>query len=125
MGDTIEVLAGPTETIEVLGEPGEITVCEERAETIELTEGVRGEQGPAGPQGPVGPQGPAGGEVHVHEQAAAAAEWIIDHDLGARPTIVSVMDSAGTVVQGGVVNPSVNRTILSFTAPFSGTARLI
>jgi hypothetical protein len=60
---------------------------------------------------------------YVHEQALPSDTWTITHNLGFRPD-VSVTDSAGSEVEGGVNHPTVNQTVLTFSGAFSGTARL-
>lgn len=87
--------------------------------------GPQGEVGPQGPQGEVGPQGPPGAlgsDLHyVHHQGVPADTWIVEHALGKYPA-VSVVDSAGEEVRGDVRHESVNRSVLRFSAPFSGMA---
>lgn len=61
---------------------------------------------------------------YEHDQAISASVWTIDHNLGYRPTIVGVIDTAGTQVIGRVEHPTTMRTVLTFSAPFSGKARL-
>lgn len=75
--------------------------------------------------GPQGPQGPGGGAAasYIHDQSAAATTWIVNHTLGFYPN-VTVVDSAGTVVNGGVEYLSITQIRLTFSAPFSGKAYL-
>lgn len=73
-------------------------------------------------QGPPGPVG-AAQSTYVHEQAIPALVWTIDHSLGFWPDVI-VYDSSGREAEGTVTNPSVNRTTLTFSATFAGTARL-
>lgn len=60
---------------------------------------------------------------YSHEQTTPAIEWTIPHGLGFRPA-VAITDSAGTVVYGSVAHLSLNTTVVSFGAAFSGNARL-
>lgn len=83
---------------------------------------------PAGPVGPPGPQGPAGADgtgdaTFLHDQQAPASVWTIDHGLGKEPS-VTVIDSAGSQVIGDASFPTPNRVVLTFSAAFSGRARL-
>ena len=74
--------------------------------------------------GPVGPQGPPGiGSTFIFEQTTASAEWTVRHHLGRFPS-VTVVDSAGSVVIGDVDYIDENTLVLSFVAPFSGSAYL-
>ncbi len=59
------------------------------------------------------------------EQSVASALWVIDHQLGRYPALVTVVDSAGTVIYGGVSHPTANQTVLSFSTPLLGKARLV
>lgn len=61
--------------------------------------------------------------VHVHEQGSASDVWRIKHELDYQPN-VTVVDSAGTQVEGDVEYPSANEIVARFTAPFSGRAYL-
>jgi hypothetical protein len=72
-------------------------------------------------------RGPAGASFasFQYEQASASNVWVIDHGLGRTPTVIAVMDSAGTVIYGGVAHPTPDRTVLTFSAAFSGKARLL
>lgn len=60
---------------------------------------------------------------YVYTQEAASSEWVIDHNLGGRPSI-TVVDSAATTVIGEVSYVSNSRVIVRFTSPFSGFAYL-
>lgn len=93
---------------------------------VGLTPGQQIIQGPQGVQGPVGPRGADGvGAPYVHDQAVPADVWVITHNRGAIPTAVRVIDTAGTEVHGRVENPTLNQTILRFSAPFGGKASLL
>lgn len=58
-------------------------------------------------------------------QSSPASVWTIDHNLGRIPAGVSVVDSSGRVVNGGISHPSVNQTVIDLGVPFSGTVYLI
>lgn len=102
---------------------------------VEVTEigqpgpkGDPGTTGEPGPQGPVGPQGPPGlpgsaPQAYVHDQAFPEAVWTIVHNLGFNPN-VTVVDSAGTVVEGSVTYPGLDTVIVEFAFPFGGKAYL-
>ena len=78
-----------------------------------------------GPQGATGPQGPQGvsGGFFTFTQASPASTWTISHGLGYRPN-VSVVDSAGTQVEGNTVWSDINNLIITFSGAFSGVAYL-
>lgn len=76
-----------------------------------------------GPQGPPGPPGAPGGATYTHVQASPAAAWFITHGLGRRPS-VTVVDTAGTVVIGGVAYTSDDTVTVTFSGAFSGAAYL-
>lgn len=77
-----------------------------------------GEQGPPGVQGPIGED-----KNYTHYQGLASSTWTITHNLAKRPA-VTVVDSAGDEVEGGLQYLSENVLILTFSAAFSGTAYL-
>lgn len=82
------------------------------------------EQGPQGPQGPTGPAGESSQEVsYRHIQSTVSDTWQITHNLGWYPNI-TVVDSAGSVVEGEIDYTSENSLTLLFASPFSGTAYL-
>ena len=60
---------------------------------------------------------------HEHIQEVAAAVWTIEHGLGFVPNI-TVVDSAGTVVEGSYDYPDSNTVVLTFIGAFSGRAYL-
>lgn len=82
--------------------------------------GIQGIQGVQGVPGAVGPAGPSGAR-YVHSQLVASAVWIVAHGLDAFPS-VTVVDSAGTVVQGDIVYLDTSTIRLTFSAPFGGAA---
>lgn len=64
----------------------------------------------------------AGHDKHYqHNQTTPSATWDVVHNLGKLPSI-TVMDSAGNVVEGDYDNVSLNETILTFAGAFSGIA---
>ena len=78
-----------------------------------------------GPQGPAGPAGAAGasGGFFTFTQGSPASTWTIAHGLGYRPNI-SVVDSAGSQVEGNTVWTDINNLTITFSGAFSGVAYL-
>lgn len=70
-----------------------------------------------------GLQGPAVPVSYVHAQPIPSDTWAIQHDLGWHPN-VTVIDSAGTTVEGDIEYVSENTVTLRFSSGFSGTAYL-
>jgi hypothetical protein len=60
---------------------------------------------------------------YVHIQEVSSATWNITHGLGFTPNI-TVVDTAGTVVEGSYNYPNSNTVVLSFIGAFSGRAYL-
>ena len=60
---------------------------------------------------------------YEHIQEVAATTWTIEHGLGFTPNI-TVVDSAGTVVEGSYDYPDSNTVVLTFVGAFSGRAYL-
>lgn len=81
--------------------------------------------------GETGPQGPVGtldlGQIsYIHTQAVPESTWTVVHNLGFVPNI-TVVDSAGSVVEGSYSYPSGSETttaVLNFSGAFSGKAYL-
>ena len=81
--------------------------------------------------GDSGPQGPQGipGEVqladisYVYTQSVSASTWTITHGLQFIPNI-TVVDSAGSVVEGDYSYPDENTVIATFSGGFTGKAYL-
>ena len=61
--------------------------------------------------------------AHEHIQEVAASVWTIEHGLGFVPNI-TVVDSAGTVVEGSYDYPDSTTVVLTFNGAFSGRAYL-
>jgi len=59
----------------------------------------------------------------VYEQAIPNNRWEINHKLGYYPN-VSIVDSAGTIVEGDVQYIDKNNIVVEFSAPFTGKAYL-
>jgi hypothetical protein len=60
---------------------------------------------------------------YVHIQSVPSSVWNITHGLGFTPNI-TVVDTAGTVVEGSYNYPNSSTVILSFIGAFSGRAYL-
>lgn len=58
-----------------------------------------------------------------HIQEVASSTWNITHGLGFTPNI-TVVDTAGTVVEGSYNYPNANTVVLTFIGAFSGRAYL-
>ncbi|MGJ4927462.1 hypothetical protein ACQR1K_09975 [Bradyrhizobium sp. HKCCYLRH3095] len=74
-----------------------------------------------GPPGPMGPPGPASA-FFEYAQTSPLNEWIVNHNLGFRPS-VAVVDDGGNAVLAAVAHPSVNQCRISFALPMAGRAR--
>jgi hypothetical protein len=60
---------------------------------------------------------------YVHIQEVSSSVWNITHGLGFTPNI-TVVDTAGTVVEGSYNYPNSSTVVLSFVGAFSGRAYL-
>jgi hypothetical protein len=88
--------------------------------------GPKGETGATGATGATGPQGPPGPTptiAYTHTQNAVSSTWTITHNLGFYPNVVT-LDSAGTIIEGGIAFDSVNQITVSFAIATSGIAHL-
>ena len=61
--------------------------------------------------------------AYHHIQGSASNTWTINHNLNFNPN-VTVVDSAGTNVEGEVRYPNANQLVVSFQSAFSGDAYL-
>lgn len=59
-----------------------------------------------------------------HIQDVPSADWVIVHNLGFYPGGSSVIDSAGSSVEGDIEYTDTSSLTLHFSAPFAGTANL-
>lgn len=75
-----------------------------------------------GLQGPRGPTG-SGDLSFQYAQGVASAIWLITHNLGKYPS-VTVVDSAGEQVEGGIEFIDANSLRITFSAAFTGKAYL-
>lgn len=71
------------------------------------------------------PSGPClpGGASYVHNQLAPSTTWTIAHNLGFKPS-VELLNSGSQEIEGDVVHMSQNVTVVYFTTPITGFARL-
>ena len=120
---TVVVVESVTQEVVEVSED-HIVVVEEEIHTT-ITEGIQGPPGIRGQQGDKGERGDPGlaGVSYVHAQATPALEWVIVHNLGRYPSI-TVVDSAGTTVEGKEDYVSANEIRLQFAAAFAGNAYL-
>jgi hypothetical protein len=61
--------------------------------------------------------------AYAHTQSVSSATWTINHNLDFYPN-VTVLDSAGTIVEGEIAYTTRNQVVLTFAASFSGKAYL-
>lgn len=61
--------------------------------------------------------------TYIFNQSSAASTWTINHNLAKYPS-VTVVDSSGNMVVGFQTYNSNNQIVLTFSAPFSGSAYL-
>lgn len=97
----IEVIEGPSITIEVVEDGG-----------VEVVEVIH-----PGPQGPPGTS-------YLHEQPTPSTTWTINHNLGYRPS-VELLDAGSQEIDGEIAHPSVNQTVVTLKPATAGIARLI
>lgn len=67
--------------------------------------------------------GPDSGAAYVYTQAVAASTWTINHNLGFVPS-VEVFDSGSQEIEADVSHPTTNQTVILFSVPLAGFARL-
>ena len=60
---------------------------------------------------------------YAHMQGVASSSWAITHNLGFKPN-VTVIDSAGNIVEGEIAYTNSNSLTVSFQSAFSGNAYL-
>lgn len=90
--------------------------------TTVVTATATGPQGAQGAQGVAGPVGPASA-FFIYNQATAASEWTINHNLGFKPS-VQAFDTGSQQIEGLVTHLSINTTAIVFVVPVAGFARL-
>ena len=59
---------------------------------------------------------------YTYNQSTAISDWIVTHNLGRFPSGVTVVDSAGSVIEGSIQFINNNSIKISFNYAFSGTA---
>jgi hypothetical protein len=114
--------------VEIVENPTIVTIDQQNVD-VAINETIAAiDIGVSGPQGAKGDKGDPG-EVRfsdlsfVYEQVSASTTWNIVHNLNFVPNI-TVVDSAGTVVEGSYSYPNLTTVILSFSNAFAGKAYL-
>lgn len=67
--------------------------------------------------------GTSGPMSYVHVQPTTSATWMVEHDLGWFPN-VTVIDSAGSTVEGDIAHIDTTMLTISFSGAFTGHAYL-
>lgn len=62
-------------------------------------------------------------QPYLYAQSTPATTWTINHNLGYRPS-VELLDSGSQEIEGDVIHPSLNQTIVTLTPATAGIARL-
>lgn len=60
---------------------------------------------------------------YLHTQSSASATWVINHNLGFRPSI-QLFSVGNQLMTGSVTNVSTTQTNVYFSTPVAGFARL-
>ena len=74
-----------------------------------------------GGSGPAGPPGPPGGLPFIFTQSTPSSAWVINHNLGTL-VHVTILNSSNVVVEGDVIESSINTVVVNFNTPQTGTA---
>jgi hypothetical protein len=99
---------------------------------VQGTIGVQGATGIGGadvgntddvPEGALNKYFEVGRVSYEHTQGSSSNSWVIEHNLGFKPN-VTVVDSAGNIVEGEIAYTNSNSITVSFQASFSGYAYL-
>ena len=88
-----------------------------------VSEGPIGIQGIQGPRGLQGFSGETVAIAYAHTQGVSASTWNIVHNLNFKPNI-TIIDSAGSVVEGEIEYLDSNNLVLTVAYAFSGNAYL-
>lgn len=118
MTDAVVTIAVPEQlvvdspTAAVIEVPGAAVTVITTLDTPEILE--VGMQGPPGPSG-----GGAGSASYTHTQAAAAATWVVNHNLGFRPA-ATVTTVGGVQVWAEVLHNSTNQLTVYFDSASTG-----
>lgn len=101
------------------------TAIYERTRYTVVVQARQGIPGPAGAEGAPGKPGPPGanGAGYVHSQQSADTQWVVNHNLGVRPS-VSVTDTGGAELDAEVLHVSLNQLFILFNTPMAGLARI-
>lgn len=118
--------------------------CSDGGGAVTGAQGTQGVSGTQGVQGTAGLQGISGATLdttddltegatnkyftvgrvsYEHMQGSASNSWAITHNLGFKPN-VTVIDSAGNIVEGEITYTNTNSLTVSFQSAFSGNAYL-
>jgi hypothetical protein len=87
---------------------------------IELTRPIVEVEIIGGAPGPAGIDG-VGANPYVHEQPAAAAEWIVNHNLGRKPSGVEVLTPGGVAVIADIRHITENQLRIYLAVPSTGS----
>lgn len=132
MTEPVQITEVPDEVVEVIEETpltvlveeteGETIVIQESPEDSEVIISIPGPPGEPGPQGPPGPVLTLEGFAlfFAYPQDVPSDVWTVNHNLGRRPAAVSIIDSAGSEIEGEVQHTSINQLVARFSVPFSG-----
>lgn len=74
---------------------------------------------------PAAPGPVTGNAVFVHEQPTPATTWTIANPWGVEPAAVTIKNSAGQIVGAEISESSASQIIVSFPAPYAGSAHVI
>lgn len=122
---SVDLVETPT-TLEAAPEQT-VVELEQRPVELDLASpgpaGAPGRDGTDGAPGTPGPPGSLDNASYTWQQNSPENIWVVSHNLGYHPA-VTVVDSGGTTVEGGVTYVDVNTVELHFDAPFGGVAYL-
>ncbi len=78
-----------------------------------------------GPIGPAGPPGQGGQSIsYEHTQALSATSWVINHNLGYRPSVTVIESGSGDQLVGRIIFHSAKQLEIQFNQSRGGSAFL-
>ena len=109
-----------TYVVQISNQPIVVRASQPSFGTVRVTPAIIGQVRISG--GVPGPPGQAGSGVNF-TQSSPSNTWIINHNLGFRPS-VALFTIGGMEILGEIVHTSVNQTVVNFNGAIAGFARL-
>lgn len=62
--------------------------------------------------------------VYQHTQSISSDVWTVNHNLGAKPSSIMILNTGGREIEADIIHTSDNQFVITFSTPQTGLVRV-